>query len=478
MVVKGNFQHIFWSFLQQFSSQIVTFFVSVILARLLMPEDFGAIALFSVLVSLSNALVDGGLTVSIIRSKHCTAEDYDTVFIFNTLISGCLYILVFFISGIVSDFYEMPELKSIIQVYALVIVVNAFSAVQKTILIRDLKFRKQFNIQLPALIVGSTVGIIVAYEGKGVWSLVFMQLTTATCESILFWISSKWFPKIRFAKEKFIYHFNFGFKIALSNLLNILFANAYTIVVGKFFSRETLGFYNRADTLKQLPVNNISNALNKVSFPLFAKVQDDNIKLKALYGTLMRSVIYVIAPILSFMVVTAEPIIRFLLTDKWLPSAAYLQILCISGLLYPLHSYNLNILQVKGRADLFLKLEVVKKVIIVVVLFISIRYGMIGLVWGQVVISFLSYFVNSYYSGKFLDYHWFKQLSEISGSITLSVLIGTATFFVIMPVLNVQSQFMLIISNLFIIFSSYFLISYIMKFKEIHLILSLLKLKK
>jgi O-antigen/teichoic acid export membrane protein len=242
--------------------------------------------------------------------------------------------------------------------------------------------------------------------------------------SLQFWFYSPWRPKKLFDKDKFQFHFNFGYKLALSGLIDTIFQNIYTIVIGKIYTATELGYYNKANSMQQLPVSNISSALNKVTFPLFSKIQDDNTRLRHVYSLIMKMVIFIITPLLVIMGVLGIPLFRFLFTEKWLPAVPYFRILCIVGILYPIHAYNLNILKTKGRSDLFLKLEIIKKTITVLALLLTFRLGILGLLWGKVATSFIALYINCYYSGKFLNYSIWNQFKDLLPSIFLSTCMG------------------------------------------------------
>lgn len=417
-----------WTFAQQFSVQGISFVVSIILARLLLPAEFGLIAMIGVFVGLSNALVSGGMTQSLVRSEDLDDDDFSTVFYFNVGVSIVIYLIVFAIAPFIADFYKQNLLVNILRVYSIVFVIDAFSAVQVTRLTKSLNFKTQMKVAVPSLVISSIVGIGMALYGYGVWSLVGAAIVKSLFNSFQYWYWSNWRPLLRFKVEKFQKHFNYGIKIMFSSILDTAFSNAYTIIIGKFFLPAQVGFYNRADTLKQLPVMNISNMVDKVVFPLFAAMQNDEIRLKSAYKKIMQMVIFLVAPVLLIMAGLAEPLFRFLFTEKWLPAVPYFQILCLNGLLYPIHSYNLIILKVKGRSDLFLKLEVVKKIIVVLVILVSSRFGIYGLLYGSVVSSVLCFFVNSYYSGKFLDYPAWTQIKDILPMLFLGALAGVVAF--------------------------------------------------
>ena len=426
---KQAISSVFWTSLQQFSNQGVSFIVSLSLARLLMPAEFGLIALISIFISIGKSLMDVGLNQSLIRSSDVNKEDFDTVFIFNLIGSITIYILIFLLAPLISDFYHQPLLTKIVRVYSLVIVINAFDVIQTTQLIKSLKFKTQMKISVPSLIIGGATGITLAYNGFGVWSLVWSGIIQSATAAIQLWFWSDWRPSLNFSKAKFKEHFHFGYKLTLSSLLDTIFNNIYTILIGKFFAPAMVGFYNRADTLKQLPVTNIGSILNKVTFPLFSKVQHDDVVLKNLYKKLMLLVIYIVAPIILFMSALAEPLFRLLFTEKWLPAVPYFQILCWNGILYPIHGYNLNILKVKGRSDLFLKLEITKKIIISLMIIFSFQFGIYGLLYSSVMFSFVGFFINTYYSGPFINYKSWEQIKDIMPTILLATACAVLIYF-------------------------------------------------
>ncbi|WP_224490266.1 lipopolysaccharide biosynthesis protein [Robertkochia flava] len=425
---KKALSGVFWTTLQQFGTQGVGFIVSVILARLLMPSEFGLIAMLGIFMGLGTALVNGGMTQSLIRTQNPDEDDFSTVFYFNLAGSLIIYGIIFFTAPLIAAFYDQELLTNLVRVYAVTIIINAFGAVQLTRLTKIMDFKTQLKVSLPSTILSGITGISMAYFGFGVWSLVGAAIVQATAGTIQLWYWSKWTPLWRFSKAKFGLHFHYGVQLMLSGLLDILFTNVYTIVIGKFFAPAQVGFYNRANTLQMLPVGNVSSIVTKVSFPLFSSIQDEDKRLKSVYKRIMKLVIFLITPILIIMAVTAEPLFRFLFTEKWLPAVPYFQILCVNGILFPIHSYNLQILKVKGRSDLFLRLEVIKKVIIAVVLVISFQFGIYGLLYGSVISSILCFFINTHYSGKFLSYSAWEQTKDLLPIITLSLVMGAIVY--------------------------------------------------
>ena len=436
-----------WTFTQQFGNQLIGFIVSLVLARILLPEEFGLVGMIAVVVAIGNALLDGGLTKSLIRDTTCEEADFSTVFFFNVIAGLLLYGLIFVLAPFIADFYGQAILISIIRVYCLSIVITSFSAVQLARLTRKMNFKAQAVIAIPAALIGGVIGICLAYNGYGVWSLVWSSIIASLVSTIQMWWYSDWKPKLIFHRSSFSKHFNYGYKLTLSDLLNRIFNNIFLIVIGKYFSAAQVGFYTRAETMKRLPVNNISRALDKVTFPLFVSIQDDEARLRRVYKKLMLMVVFVISPVLIFLAVLAEPVFIFLFTAKWLPAVPYFQILCVTGILFPLHSYNLSILNVKGRSDLFLKLEVIKKIIIVITIIVAIPFGIIALLYGQVIISILAFFVNAHYTSRFISYTGWEQIKDVLPIISLAVFGGIAIFFLDHFIMQEQAYFYRIVAG-------------------------------
>lgn len=464
-----------WTFAQQFGNQAIGFVVSLILARILMPEEFGLIGMIAVFIAIGKTLLNSGLTQSLIRSSDLDQDDFSTVFYFNLGASLLMYGLIYVTAPFIAEFYDQQILINLIRVYCITFIISAFSAVQGARLTKIMDFKTLAIISIPSTLIGGMVGIGMAYYGYGVWSLVWSGLASALINSVQLWFYSKWSPSFTFNLVKFKHHFNFGYKLTLSELLNSVFQNIYIIVIGKFFSAGQVGLYTRAQTTKQLPVTNISSALNKVTYPLFASIKDDDIRLKRVYKQLMQMVIFVIAPTLIYMAVLAEPLFRFLFTEKWLPAVPYFQILCATGILYPIHAYNLNILNVKGRSDLFLKLEVVKKIIIVITIAFTLNFGIIALLYGEVFTSLMAFIVNTHYTGKFLKYSAWEQAYDVLPAILLASLTGAIVFLFDYYLLYNQIDLLRLIIGSSLGLLLYVFTTYLLKWRSLKDILKMLQ---
>lgn len=458
-----------WTFSQQFGAQGIGFVVSVVLARILMPEDFGLIGMIAVFMAIGQTLVDGGLSQSLIRTDNVSNTDLSTVFIFNLIGSLVIYGLVYLFAPLIANFYHQEILINILRVYALSFIINAFSTIQFTILTKNLDFKSQLLVTIPSLIVAGVVGVILAYRGFGVWSLVYMMLIRSGLISLQLWIRSEWKPSFLFSWSSFKYHFHFGYKLTLSGLLDTIFKNIYQIVIGRFFAPAQVGFYTRADSLKQLPVSNMSNALSKVTYPIFSSIKHDDIRLKRAYKEIMQMVIFIIAPTLCLLGSVADDLFILLFTEKWLTAAPYFQVLCVAGILYPIHAYNLNILKVKGRSDLFLRLEVLKKSILVIILLITIPRGIMWMLWGQVASSCIAFFINTHYSGIFLKYSAKEQILDVLPTILLALISGAVSWRVneFLHYTNTLNIFLEFSISLFVGGLAYIALAYMFKLKAL-----------
>lgn len=428
-LAKQTFKGVIWTTSQKFGIKILSLLLQIVLGRILNPSDFAPIALLTVFVGISSALIDGGLTSSLIKTNDTDDEDYSTVFWINFLGSIGIYIILFFTSPYIAQFYDMPILDHVIKLYSVSIVVSSLTNVQNARLTKDMAFKTQTKIAVPSFIVGGLVGVWGAMNGMGVYALVWMAIVQSLTNTILLWYSTGWRPKLVFNKIKFKKHFSYSYKMTLSGILNSLFTNIYTIIIGKQFSPATLGLYNRAEVLKMFPVQSVAQALNTVTFPMFAKIQDDNARLKVAYKKIMKMVLFIFAPLYALLFLIADPLVYFILGEKWLDLVPFFQLMCLSGILYPLHSYNLNILMVKGRTDLFLYLEIAKKVLTVIGVIIALPYGIYGLLYFQIINSFLAYIINSFYSGKMIDYNTWHQIKDVAIYFIISFISGAVVYY-------------------------------------------------
>jgi len=413
-----------WAFSERFGVQLVQMGIFIILARILAPEAFGLMGMLAVFIAISQSLTDSGFSQALIQKKDADKVDYSSVFFINLVVSIAIYGILYASAPLIASFYGETILVNLIRALGLKFIIASFSIVQIAKLTKEVEFKKLLIAKLPSTILGGILGVTAAYWGFGVWSLIIQQLTDAAAYSVQVWIHSQWRPVWVFDWERIKKLFDFGGRMMASGIINTIFQNIYEIVIGRFFSAAQVGFYTQANKIRNLPVQNISSALSRVTFPVLSEIQDDDVRLKRAYKKIIRQVVLVIAPIMVGAVVIAEPLFRSMLTEKWLPAVPYFQWLCVTGFFYPLNSYNLNILKVKGRSDLYLKLEVVKKVILAVAIAIAVNFSVLALVIANAITAILFFFVNSYYSGLFIDYGIGEQIKDIQHIVAISVFGG------------------------------------------------------
>ncbi len=410
---KNAVSGIVWTYGQQFSVQIISFIISIILTRLLLPAEYGIIGLLAIFIAVGTALSNGGLASSLIRTPNLTPKDYSTVFVFNLAGSVLIYIILYFAAPYIAEFYKVPVLVSVTRVYCLSFIFSAFGAVQNTLLTKEMKFKQLTFINLPAMILSSILGVALAFYNFGVWSLVYMYLAKSLITAVMLHILSPYKVSFIFDKEIFKKHFAFGSKIAASSIIDSVFGNFYLMIIGKMYSPVQVGYYSRSDSLMMLPVANISIALNSVVFPLFSKVQHETLRLKQMYRKILLMILFIITPMMLIMIVLAKPIVIVLFSVKWVEIVPIFQILCLTGILYPIHSYNLIILEVTGKSGLYLKVSVLKKILMVGVILATLPFGFYALLWGQVGYSVLSLFINMFFAGELINYKMIRQFLDI-----------------------------------------------------------------
>ena len=403
---------IMWSAIERFSLQGVQFIIQIILARLLLPSDYGMIGMLAIFLQVAQVFIDSGFTNALIQKKDRTEEDFATVFYFNILVAVLFYGILFFSASLIADFYNMPTLVLVIRFIALSLIINALSAIHRTKLIISVNFKTQSKISLGAAFISGVIGIWMAYVGCGVWALVWQTLLNT------------------FSKSSFERLFNFGSKLLISSLINTVYRNLYTIVIGKKFSVVELGYYTRAEQFAIFPSNNLNALVSRVAYPILSSIQDDDKCLTNAYRNYIRLSSYIIFPLMVGLLVLANPIISLLLTDKWSGVVILLQILCLDWMFDHLSQINLNLLWVKGRSDLSLRLEIIKKTIAIFILFVSIPFGLEVMCWGRVIYSLIATYLNTYYTNSLIDLTLKLQVKDVFPSLILSFIMGGSFLYV------------------------------------------------
>lgn len=415
---------LFWSSVERFSNQGVSFIFSIILARILAPSDFGIIAMIGIFFAVAQSFVDSGFSNALVRKTDRREEDLSTCFYFNIGVGIVAYIVLFLIAPFIADFYNQPILSPIIRITGFGVVLNSLCVVQQALFTIKIDFKSQAKVTLSATIISGIVGVVLAYQGYGVWALVWQGVVMSLVRMGLLWLMSKWRPKAGFSKDSFHYLFGYGSKLLASGLLDTIYNNIYPIVIGKFYSPAQLGNYSRALSFAQLPSSNITSILQRVTFPVLSTIQDDLPRLQTNYRRLLKLSAFIVFPLMMGLAAVAFPLIRVVLTPKWEGCSLYLQIICFALMWYPIHAINLNLLQVKGRSDLFLRLEIIKKIVGVCIMCITIPLGITAMCIGMVVSSLISLFINTHYTGKLIYVGYIKQMRDLLPIFINSLIMG------------------------------------------------------
>jgi teichuronic acid exporter len=413
-----------WSFVDNIANSGITFLVGLILARLLSPSEYGIMAMITIFIAISNSIIDSGFSNALIRKVEIKRIDYNTAFLFNLVISFFLYIVLFFASPLIASFFEESILVEVIRVIGFVLIINALSIIPRTIFVREVNFKTQAKVSLISSILSGFVGISMAIYGMGVWSLVGQQMARQLLNTVFLWTYSRWRPILEFSKSSFQEMFGFGSKLLLSGLIDTIYKNIYYLIIGRFYTATQLGQYTRAEQFNVIFSSNLTSVVQRVSYPVLSSIQDESERLREAYRKVIKTTMLLTFSCMLGLAAIAKPLIIILIGDVWLPAAYLLQIICFSGMLYPLHAINLNILQVKGRSDLFLKLEIIKKIIAVGPIVLGIFCGIKYMLWGSVVTSLIAYFLNSYYSAVLICYPTKEQIKDVLPSFIISALIA------------------------------------------------------
>lgn len=431
--VRGTF----WSGIDNVMQYGVTFIVSIVLARLLTPDDYGLIGIITIFTAVCTALINGGFTTALIRKKDATDDDYNTAFIVNLSVSVLLYVVIYLCSPFIADFFHREELVSLTQASSLGMIIGALGLVQQTRLTKRIDFKTQTKMTIVASVASGVIGIVMALMGFGVWSLVVQSLASQGLRTILLWVANRWVPQLHFSSDSFHELFGFGWKMMVSSLLDTVWKELYQVVVGKFYSPATLGQYTRSKHFSTLFSSNLTTVVQRVSYPVLSSIQDDKSRMVSAYRRIIRFTMFITAISMLFLGAISEPLLYCLIGPKWHDAAVYLPLICLTGSTYPLHAINLNMLQVQGRSDLFLGLEVLKKIIGIGPLAVCIFYGILPMLYTTILTSIIAYFLNSYYSGKLIGYSSWMQIKDFAPSYGVGFLIALSVWFLkYLPISN------------------------------------------
>ena len=419
-----------WSLGGSIASYGITFLVGIVLARLLTPEDYGLIGIIAIFIAVSNSLVDSGFSQALIRKNDASDEDYNTAFITNLAVSILMALILIVCAPFISDFFNRPELTSLTRVMSLLVVINAFALIQNTVIVKSLNFKIQTKCSIISSLLSGGVGIGMAYTNFGVWSLVGQQISKQTFNTIFLWLYNRWIPSLCCSMKSLKELWGFGWKLLASTLLNSVWNEIYQVVIGKCYTPYTLGQYTRAKEYANLFSNNLQEVIQKVSYPVLSKIQDNKVELKMAYKKIIKVSMFLTCILLSGLIGIAKPLIIVLIGEKWLPCVIFLQLICINRMLYPLHSLNLNMLKVQGRSDLFLKLEIYKKIISIAPILLGIFVSIYWMLIGSIFTGCIAYYLNAYYSGPFLNYSIKEQVRDIVPSFSTGLLMAVLLYLI------------------------------------------------
>lgn len=462
---------IIWSILERFSIQGIQLVLSLIIARLLLPSDYGIIAMLSVFINISQVFVDSGFSKALIQKQNRTEADYTTVFIFNIVISILIYIFLFLLSPLIAQFYNIPEIAKILRFSALSIVIGSSYAIQNTIIIINLEFKKLAKFSIASTLISGICGVLLAYLGYGVWALVFQPLINHSLMSILLWTFSQWRPQEGFSFKSFRELFGFGSKLLTSSLITSLYANLYTLSIGKFFQSKELGLFNRATTIVNLPSSNITEVVTRVTYPVQCELQNNNDVLYEKFMTYISLISYIVFPLMIGLSILSRPLVELILTKRWIECVPLINLLCFAYLLQPVMAMNWQLLNVKHRSDLALKSEIIKKIIAITVLLITLQFNVKIMCIGLILYSIIDMIVITHFTQKVLAKVTLKEEFKRLFPIFLLAISMGIFILAINHLIDFKNNIFLIGIDIILGILFYISVSYVFKIKELKILI-------
>lgn len=404
---------VFWSSIERLLTQAIQLVLGIIMARLLLPSDYGLIGMLAIFSAISASFVDSGLNSALIQKKDRTEEDYSTVFYFNLMVSAGCYLLLFVCAPLISGFYKTPALTPIIRVMFMTLIINSLCMVQQTKLTINMNFKAKTIISFLSVLMSGSLGVFLAYSGMGVWALVAQAIIGSVTTTLMLFIICRWKPLLVFSKQSFNRLFGFGSKLLGAGLVATTLSNLYTILIGRFFSPDQVGYYTRGMQMPALASSTISSVLQGVTYPVMTSVQDDRERMVSIYKRLIKTTGFFVIPCMTALAIISEPFVRFFLTEKWMPAVVLMQWICFARMFTPISALNMNILNAIGRSDLFLKIDLSKLPMAFIALAITLPFGIEVVVIGHFVTSFIAFFINAYYPGRKFGYGAFHQIKDL-----------------------------------------------------------------
>lgn len=417
-----------WRFAERSGAQIVSFIVSIVLARILAPEDYGTIALVTVFTAVLQVFIDSGLGTALIQKKDADDLDFSSVFYFNFCICIILYVGMFIAAPYIAFFYEDRNLTSVVRVLSFTLVISGVKGIQQAYVSRNMLFKRFFFSTIGGTLFSAFLGVGMAYAGFGVWALVAQQLSNTAIDTLILWITVKWRPKKMFSWRRLKALLAFGWKLLVSALLDTAYNNLRNLIIGKMYSSTDLAFYNQGDKFPKVVVTNINTSIDSVLLPTMSSVQENRERVKQMTRRAIKTSTYVMAPLMMGLAFCAEPIVKLVLTDKWLPCVPFLRIFCITYMFWPVHTANLNAINAMGRSDWFLRLEIVKKITGMLILLSTMWFGVMAMAYSLLLSSVLSQIINSWPNRKLLNYGYLEQVRDFAPGILLAVAMGACVY--------------------------------------------------
>ena len=461
-----------WRFAERCGAQLVSFIVSIVLARILAPEDYGTIALVTVFTAILQVFVDSGLGTALIQKKDADEIDFSSVFYFNFVVCLILYLGMFAAAPFIADFYGDVTLVPVIRILSLTIVISGVKGIQQAYVSRNMLFKRFFFSTIGGTIFSAVLGLAMAYAGFGIWALVAQQLSNTFIDTLILWITVRWRPTKSFSWTRLKYLLSFGWKLLVSSLLDTAYNNLRNLIIGKMYSSSDLAFYNQGDKFPKVIVTNINASIDSVLLPTMSSAQDDKERVKQMTRRAIKTSTYVMAPLMMGLAFCAEPIVSLVLTDKWLPCVPFLRIFCITYMFWPVHTANLNAINAMGRSDWFLRLEIIKKIMGMTILLSTMWFGVMAMAYSLLLSSVLSQIINSWPNRKLLGYGYLEQVRDFAPGISLAVIMGICVYFI--SFLHLPTIVTLLIQ--FIVGAAIYIgVSAILKLEEFEYLLGMVK---
>ena len=465
----------FWKFFERIGFQLMNFVVTIVLARLLLPEQYAAISLIMIFINICNVIIDGGLNTALVQKKDSDDVDFSTIFYISLVVAALLYLLLYFTAPGIAAFYDMPYLVPVIRVLGVNLFFYVFNSIQRAYVSKHMLFDKLFYGSISAVIVSGAIGIYLAYRGWGIWALVGQNLVSQVVGCLVLWFAIKWRPVLKFSVDRLKVLFDYGWKILGTNLITVLFVEIRKMCIGKLYTPSSLAYYEKGEHFPNLVMSNIFASVQSVMFPTFSKSQDDAASVKNIMRRSTKMLCFVIYPLMVGMIFAAEPIVRILLTEKWMPVADFIKIMSIANFFRPISIINWEAIKALGHSGITFKLEIVKKIIDVIILLVSISYGVYAIAWGMVLYNFICIFINLAPNVRLLGYRIREQLLDVMPSLLISLGMGVAIFGLKYVI---EDDLLLILSQFFVGAVVYLFLSGIFKEESFMYLLDMVRKRK